>query len=127
MLYAGLILAALAAVLHVYLFYLESVAWTSREARRIFRTTPQEAEQLRLLAFNQGFYNLFLALLVGIGAGAYALGSTTVGLTLMLAGVASMLAAAAVLALSSRAHRRAAVQQGTLPLLAVLALAGSML
>lgn len=127
MLYAGLILAALAAVLHVYLFYLESVAWTSREARRIFRTTPQEAEQLRLLAFNQGFYNLFLALLVAIGAGAYALGSTTVGLTLMLAGVASMLAAAAVLALSSRAHRRAAVQQGTLPLLAVLALAGSML
>jgi putative membrane protein len=126
-LYAGLILAALAAVLHVYLFYLESVAWTSREARRIFRTTPQEAEQLRLLAFNQGFYNLFLALLVAIGAGAYALGSTTVGLTLMLAGVASMLAAAAVLALSSRAHRRAAVQQGTLPLLAVLALAGSML
>lgn len=127
MLYAGLILAALAAVLHVYLFYLESVAWTSREARRIFRTTPQEAEQLRLLAFNQGFYNLFLALLVAIGAGAYALGSTTVGLTLMLAGVASMLAAAAVLALSSRAHRRSAVQQGTLPLLAVLALAGSML
>lgn len=120
MLFAGLILAALAAVLHVYLFYLESLAWTSREARRIFRTTPQEAQQLRLLAFNQGFYNLFLALLVSIGAVAYALGSTTVGLTLMLA-------AAVVLGLSSVAHRRAAVQQGSLPLLAVLALTGSLL
>ena len=126
MLFAGLILAALAAVLHVYLFYLESLAWTSREARRIFRTTVQEAEQLRLLAFNQGFYNLFLALLVGIGAVVYATGSTTVGLTLMLAGTGSMLAAAVVLALSSPAHRRAAVQQGTLPLLAILALAGSL-
>lgn len=127
MLFAGLILAALAAVLHGYLFYLESIAWTSREARRIFRTTPQEAEQLRLLAFNQGFYNLFLALMVGVGAVVYAVGATTVGLTLMLAGTASMLAAACVLALSSRAHRRAAVQQGALPLLAVLALTGSLL
>lgn len=126
MLFAGLILAALAAVLHVYLFYLESIVWTSREARRVFRTTPQQAEELRLLAFNQGFYNLFLAVLVGTGAVTYALGSTTVGLTLMLAGTGCMLAAAVVLAFSSRAHRRGAVQQGALPLLAVLALAGSL-
>lgn len=127
MFFAGLILAALAAVLHVYLFYLESLAWTSREARRIFRTTPQEAEQLRLLAFNQGFYNLFLALLVAVGAATYVAGQATVGMTLMLAGVGSMLGAALVLALSSRAHRRAAVQQGALPLLAVLTLTGSLL
>lgn len=126
MLFAGLILAALAAVLHVYVFYLESFAWTSREARRVFGTTPQQADELRLMAFNQGFYNLFLALLVGIGAVTYALGSTTVGLTLLLAGTGCMLAAALVLALSSRAHRRAALQQGALPLLAVLALAGSL-
>lgn len=126
MLFAGLILAALAAVLHVYLFYLESIAWTSREARRVFRTTPQQAEELRLLAFNQGFYNLFLAALVATGAVAYAVGATTVGLTLLLAGTGCMLAAAAVLGLSSRAHRRAAMQQGVLPLLAVLSLAGSL-
>ncbi|QFG69955.1 DUF1304 domain-containing protein [Ornithinimicrobium pratense] len=126
MLFAGLILAALAAVLHVYLFYLESMAWTSREARRIFRTTPQEAQQQRLLAFNQGFYNLFLALLVALGAVSYALGSTTVGLTLLLAGTGCMLAAAVVLAFSSPAYRRAAVRQGALPLLAVLALVGSL-
>ncbi|WP_131106226.1 DUF1304 domain-containing protein [Ornithinimicrobium sufpigmenti] len=126
MLFVGLILAALAAVLHVYLFYLESVAWTSREARRIFRTTPQEAQQLRLLAFNQGFYNLFLAVLVALGAVSYAVGSTTVGLTLLLAGTGCMLAAAVVLALSSAVHRRAALQQGALPLLAVLALVGSL-
>lgn len=127
MLFAGLILAALAAVVHVYVFYLESLAWTSREARRIFRTSPQEAQQQRLLAFNQGFYNLFLAALVALGAVSYAVGSTTVGLTLLLAGTGCMLAAAIVLALSSTAHRRAAVQQGALPLLAVLALVGSLL
>lgn len=127
MLFAGLILAALAAVVHVYVFYLESLAWTSREARRVFRTSPQEAQQQRLLAFNQGFYNLFLAVLVALGAVSYAVGSTTVGLTLLLAGTGSMLAAAVVLASSSTAHRRAAVQQGALPLLAVLALVGSLL
>lgn len=122
MLYAGLILAALAAVLHVYIFYLESMAWTTREARRVFGTTAQQADQLQLLAFNQGFYNLFLALLVGVGAVAYAVGSTTVGMTLVLAGTACMLAAGMVLWLSSRTLRTTAVRQGILPLLALVTL-----
>ncbi|MBD5786190.1 hypothetical protein IF650_08365 [Cellulosimicrobium terreum] len=43
------------------------------------------------------------------------------GSTLVLTGTGSMLAAALVLLLSSRAHRQAAIRQGALPLLAVLA------
>ena len=121
MILAGLVLAALAAALHVFIFYLESFAWTSR-ARGVFGTSAEEAEATRELAFNQGFYNLFLAIAVFVGIAAFALGSDTVGATLVLVGAGSMLAASLVLLLSSPDKAAAAVKQGTLPALAVAAL-----
>ncbi|UOQ57899.1 DUF1304 domain-containing protein [Leucobacter allii] len=127
MIVAGWVLAALAALLHGYIFYLESVAWASPRARAVFGTTAEEAAATRELAYNQGFYNLFLAILVVLGL---ALGAAepAVGLALVLAGTGSMLAAALVLGISSPAKRGAAVKQGALPLLAVAALTlGSLL
>jgi len=59
---AGLVFAALAALSHVYIFTMESLTWTSARTRATFGTTAQEAETTKLLAFNQGFYNLFLAI-----------------------------------------------------------------
>ena len=53
---------------------------------------------------------------------AFALGSDTVGATLVLVGAGSMLAASLVLLLSSPDKAAAAVKQGTLPALAVAAL-----
>ncbi|HEY0217854.1 MAG TPA: DUF1304 domain-containing protein, partial [Cellulomonas sp.] len=61
MIATGLVLAALAALVHVYIFRLESLTWTSERTRAVFGTTEAEAEATRALAFNQGFYNLFLA------------------------------------------------------------------
>lgn len=75
------------------------------------------------LPFNQGFYNLFLALLAIVGIAAQAAGSSAVGLTLAFAGAASMLAAAAILFIASAPHRAAAVKQGAFPLLAIACLA----
>lgn len=119
---AGLVLAGLAAALHVFIFYLESIAWTSPRARATFGTTEAEAETTKSLAFNQGFYNLFLALAVFIGLIVFGAGSATVGLTLVFVGAGSMLAAALVLALSSRELLASALKQGTLPLFGVLGL-----
>jgi putative membrane protein len=117
----GLILAALAAVLHVYIFWMESVAWEGPAARKTFGIgSAEEARVTKSLAFNQGFYNLFLAIMALAGVAVTAAGSTAVGLTLVLSGTGSMLAAALVLLLSSKQHRAAAIKQGTLPLLAVL-------
>ena len=121
MILAGLVLAALAAALHVFIFYLESFAWTTR-ARGVFGTSAEEAEATRELAFNQGFYNLFLAIAVFVGIAAFALGSDTVGATLVLVGAGSMLAASLVLLLSSPDKAAAAVKEGTLPARAVAAL-----
>lgn len=121
MVIAGLVLAAVAALLHCFIFYLESIAWTSPRARAAFGTTPETAEVTRPLAFNQGFYNLFLAIAVFLGLALFG-SQRAVGATLVLTGVGSMLAAALVLGLSDRSKLRAASIQGLAPLLAVVCL-----
>ncbi|AZZ82440.1 MULTISPECIES: DUF1304 domain-containing protein [Gordonia] len=124
MVIAGLVLAAVAGLLHVLIFYLESIAWTSERARATFGTgTVEEATVQKELAFNQGFYNLFLAIAVFVGIVLYAIGSDAVGATLVFTGTASMVAAALVLALSSPDKIAAALKQGVVPSLAVIALA----
>lgn len=122
MIVAGLVLCGLAALVHVFIFYLESFAWTGPRARAVFGTTAEEAATLRLMAFNQGFYNLFLAVAVVLGIALYAAGQPVVGATLVLTGAGSMAAAALVLLLSSPDKASAAVKQGVLPALGVLAL-----
>jgi putative membrane protein len=122
MITAGLVFAALAALLHVYIFTMESLTWTSPRTRKAFGTTVEEAETTKLLALNQGFYNLFLAIVSGIGIAAVAMGHCAVGAALIFAGVGSMAAAAVVLLLSSPDKARAALTQGTFPLIAVVLL-----
>ena len=123
MVIAGLVLAGLAALLHVFIFYLESIAWTSLRARATFGTTAEEAETTKALAFNQGFYNLFLAIAVILGIIFCALGHAAIGATLVFVGAGSMLAASLVLLLSSPDKAGAAIKQGVFPALAVIVLA----
>ncbi len=119
---AGLIVALLAAALHVYIFVMESVTWTSARTRAVFGTTREEAEATRLLAFNQGFYNLFLAVVTVIGVAVVCSGATAVGAALVFAGVGSMLAAAVVLVASAPDKARSAVIQGFFPLISTAVL-----
>ena len=79
------------------------------------------------MAFNQGFYNLFLAIEAFAGIAFYYLALRPVGLTLALFGVGSMLAAALLLFVTSPNKRSAAIKQGFLPLIAVAALGASVL
>lgn len=122
MLTLAVVLTVLASLLHVYIWYLESLAWTTT-ARKVFGTTAEEAEATREMAYNQGFYNLFLAITGLAGAIAVTTGHRTVGLTLIVVATASMAAAATVLLLTSPDKRSAAMRQGTLPFLALVALA----
>jgi putative membrane protein len=120
---AALIFAALAALLHVYIFSMESLTWTSKRTRAAFGTTAEEAETTKLLAFNQGFYNLFLAIVSGVGIAAVELGHKGIGAALIFAGVGSMAAAAVVLLASAPDKARAAVTQGLFPVIALVLLA----
>jgi putative membrane protein len=123
MVYAGLIFAGLAALLHVYIWVMESLTWTSARTRATFGITEEEAQATKELAFNQGFYNLFLAIISVTGIVIGGTGRYGVGLALIFAGTGSMLAAAVVLIASSPDKARAAITQGILPLIAIVLLA----
>jgi len=117
----ALVLAGLAALLHVYIFVLESLRWEHPATRRVFGTTAETAAVTRSLAYNQGFYNLFLAIGAGVGI-ALSGADRHAAVALIVLATGSMLAAALVLVLSDRGKARAAVMQGTLPALTLLAL-----
>jgi len=116
------VLAALiAALVHVWFFGMESV-WFLRPGvwRRFGLASDAEARVVRAWAYNQGFYNLFLAAGVAIGLGLVAAGDATTGRALVLFACGSMIAAAVVLVLHRRELLRAALLQGLPPLVAVL-------
>ncbi len=118
---ASLIFALLAALLHVYIFTMESITWTKPATWKRFSVTSQaDAETTKPLAYNQGFYNLFLAIGALVGIIAVAMGAPQVGWTLVFSCCGSMLLAALVLAASGKKYLRPAVLQGTTPLLAVV-------
>lgn len=116
------VLAGIAALIHIYIFRLESLAWTDPKTRAVFGTTAETAEVTKPLAYNQGFYNLFLAVIAFIGIAVGASGSDEVGAALVYAACGSMVAAALVLVTSDASKLRAALIQGVAPALAVLAL-----
>jgi putative membrane protein len=120
---AALVFAGLAALLHLYIWVMESLTWTSPRTRATFGTSQAEAEATKELAFNQGFYNLFLALITAGGIAALGADDDRVGATLVFCGAGSMVAAGLVLLLSSPDKARAAITQLAFPAVAVVLLA----
>lgn len=116
----GSILIGLAAIFHIYVFTLESITWRTPKTWKTFGLPSQEhAEIIGPMAFNQGFYNLFLAL--GAGVGLALLGvNPTIAHTLMLFSALSMVGAGVVLFFSVKKSKRAAIIQAGPPLLGVL-------
>ena len=113
--------ALFAAVLHVLAFCMESLWFMQANVHKRFgAATTADAEACRLFAFNQGFYNFFLAIGVFVGLALIQLGGNViVGQTLVLFNCACMLGAAVVLFFSAgRQMLRAAIIQGMFPILA---------
>ena len=117
------VFAALAALLHVYIFVMESVQWTQPRVWKRFGVADQAtADATKPMAYNQGFYNLFLAIGAIIGlvlfwAGGEGTVADVAGRTLVLFSLGSMVAAALVLTTTGAKYLRAALLQGTLPLI----------
>ena len=121
MLTVACVLAGLAALVHVYIFVIESLQFEKPSTLRTFGIRPAEAAVLKPVFYNQGFYNLFLA--VGTVAGiAFVPDNHDVGVALIVFGTGSMVAAATVLITSDGSKARAAAVQGLFPALALLSL-----
>ncbi|TCJ30907.1 DUF1304 domain-containing protein [Nocardioides jejuensis] len=120
MLTAAAVFAALAALLHVYIWTLESVTFMGK-GRKAFGISAADAEIVRPWALNQGYYNLFLAIGTFVGVG-LTLGDCVAGRALIVFGVGSMFAAAVVLIATDRKMLRGALIQGTFPAIALVLL-----
>lgn len=109
--------ALLAGLIHVLIFCMESLWWSTPQVRARFRQTPEQAATTRLLAFNQGFYNLFLGLGIFVGLALSPLGHPHAGFILVSWNCLFMVGAAIVLALSAPGMWSGALIQGAAPLL----------
>lgn len=119
----AIVAAAIAALVHVYFFVLESL-WFSRPTvyRRFGLESDDEARVVRSFAYNQGWYNLFLAVGVALGLALALLGAMEAGRAITLFACGSMIAAGLVLVTHNPALLRAGVIQALPPIVAVLAL-----
>jgi putative membrane protein len=121
----GVVLATVAALLHVLFFVLESVLFRRPAGRRLFGVRAEhDSPPLRLFAVNQGVYNLALAIVVLVGIGLMVTDATSVaGRALVIAGCSVMVVAGIALALTApRRMLGAALVQALPPLLAIGAL-----
>ena len=108
--------AIVAGGVHILIFGMESLWWTTPAVRARFRQSPEQAEATKLFALNQGFYNLFLALGTFAGLALVLTGHPRVGWTLVYWDCLFMVGAAVVLAASAPQMRRGALIQGAAPL-----------
>ena len=117
------VVVTLAAALHIAIFFMESVAWTRPTVWKRFGVASQQAaDTTRPMAYNQGFYNLFLAIGAIIGLILYGVGQHIAGLTLIIFTTACMIGAAVVLTTTGRGYLRPAFIQGILPLIGLVLL-----
>jgi len=120
MLTVALVLAGLAAAVHVYIFWLEALAFDTA-GRKAFGVSAEDAAIMKPWAYNQGFYNLFLA--IGTAAGIGIVGANQdAGVALVTLATGSMLTAALVLITSDPGKARGAVVQGLFPAISLLCL-----
>ncbi|MDB5160424.1 MAG: hypothetical protein JWO99_687 [Candidatus Saccharibacteria bacterium] len=120
--FIGIIFVFLAAIIHIYIWILESFLWTKRETAKMFGLSVHEAKATKALAFNQGFYNLFLAIVTLVGIALFLTGSWVPGYVLIIAGAGSMVLAGSVLYLSDSTKIRAVLVQVTAPIIGIILL-----
>lgn len=123
---ASQLAAVLAGLIHVLIFVMESVLFRRPVIHRRFGTDGGHLDAVLPWAFNQGWYNLFLAAGALGGVIGVHVGDGEAGRAIALFACACMLGAAAVLIASDREKARPALVQGLPPLAALLAWSVSM-
>ncbi|WP_431219704.1 DUF1304 domain-containing protein [Leifsonia xyli] len=113
----GSFLVAAAALVHLAFFAMESMLWSMPAVWRRFGLSSQrDADVVRPMAYNQGFYNLFLAGGTVVGLVLYWTTLRQVGFGLIFFCGVCMVLASLVLVTTGRRFWGAALLQGALPL-----------
>ncbi|RKG66306.1 DUF1304 domain-containing protein [Corallococcus sp. CA054B] len=114
------VFAVIAALIHVLFFVMESIVFSRPKVWKRFGLKSQaDADVVKPMALNQGFYNLFLAVGVLVGVVLVHTGAVASGVAAVVFGCGCMLLAAVVLVSSNRNFLKASLVQGALPALAI--------
>lgn len=114
--------ALLAAAIHVWFFILESVLFSRPAvAARFGVRSAEQIAAVRPMAFNQGFYNLFLAVGIAAGVAQIAAGAEVAGRSIVLFACLCMVWAGIVLLVTNVRFVQAALIQLVPPLIAIAA------
>ncbi len=107
----------LSAIIHIVFFVVESFLFQKAEGYKLFKLRPEDHAAAKIWAFNQGFYNLFLAIGMVVGLYFVHLGRReAAGLLVSFSGL-SMIGAGLVLFFSAPHLRRGSYIQMVPPLL----------
>ncbi len=117
------VFAVLAGLIHVMFFALESVLFRRPAVHANFRVAAADVAAVQPWAYNQGWYNLFLAAGAIGGVVAAHTSAAGTGRALVMFTCACMVAAALVLLSTNRAMLRGALIQGVPALVALVAAA----
>ena len=113
--------ALLAAAIHVWFFVLESLLFARPGvAARFGLRSDEQIAAVRPMAFNQGFYNLFLAVGIAAGIAQIAGGAVVAGRSIVVFACLCMVWAGIVLLVTSPRLRQAALIQLVPPLVAIV-------
>jgi len=113
--------AIIAGLFHLAAFAMESLLFRRPQVQRLFLPRADASPEVVLFAFNQGFYNLFLAAGAIGGVIAADTGHAGGGRPVTLFACACMVGAGIVLVVSDRKLWRGALGQAVPPLVALLA------
>lgn len=114
---------SIAAIIHILFFVMESILFQKPEGYKIFKIKPADHAAVKIWAFNQGFYNLFLAIGMIVGLYFVLLGRREAAGLLVSFSALSMIGAGLVLLLSAPHLRRGALVQTIPPVLGFFFLA----
>jgi putative membrane protein len=118
----AIVAALVAAAIHAWFFVLESVRFTSPTVfTRFGIRSAEDAAIVRPMAFNQGFYNLFLAIGIVGGLALVASARVDAGRAVVVFACACMVGAGVVLLITNRRFLAAASIQAVPPLIAIVA------
>lgn len=115
------VFALIAAVAHIAAFVVESLLFQRPSVQRLLLRDASDSAGVRIWAFNQGFYNLFVAAGAVAGVILWATGDETVGRALVIYTCAFMALAGLVLFASDRALWRGMIGQSGPPLVGLVA------
>lgn len=113
--------AVIAVLFHVVAFVLESLLFHRPNVQTFLLRRRESSAGVRLWAFNQGYYNLFLAAGPAAGLIAYYTGYQSIGRALVIYGCAFMAACGVVLFISDRRLWSGMIGQSGPPLIALIA------